>query len=147
MAEAVLVHGATRGGSVLLQDLCRSLIDCGNVSGLVKSWLWKLPAPPPVIPAGHLSPARLGRIWREGDVGRVGLPASVHKESITPEQIAALEEDAKKKVWRTVRHKARELDPGAVIMDYLCFLEAEAVHLRRHRLATPGEARAYQYSP
>lgn len=135
MTEAVLVHGATRGESSLLKALCRSLIDFCNVSGVVKSWLWKLPAPPPAIPAGRIRPERLARIWQEGDVGRVGLPVAVTKDSLTPEQVVVLEEGGKKTIWRMVRQQARMLlDPGAVVVDYLCFLEAEAVHLRGHRL-------------
>lgn len=137
LTGAVLVHGAIRGQFPVLRELCRSLIDLCNVLGLVKSWLWKLPALPAPIPAGHLSPAHLARIWREGDVTGVGLPAAVTKEGITPEQIATLEEVRKEAIWQGVRKQARLLDPCAVITDYLCLLEAEAVQ-RRGQLPAAG---------
>ena len=133
MTAALLALGATRGRATPMGDLCRRLIDFGNLMRLVKAWLWKLSPLPAFMPAGHLSPMRLQRIDREGDVVRIGLPASVSRETITPEQIAALEERHKKTIWRAAQVQARQLEPLAVIIEYLCFIEAETVFLRGRR--------------
>ncbi len=138
LTGAVLRHG-TASGSALVRELCRALIDFSNISAILKSWLWRLPAPPPLLPAGQLSPEQLARIWRDGDSRPLGLPASAANAALTPERIAALAEEKKKALWREVHKNARHLEPLAVFMDYLHFLEEEAVQ-RRGQLAYSQEA-------
>lgn len=130
LTGAVLVHGASRSTSTPLREYFRARIDGANCVGVAKSWLWRLPAPPAALPAGNLAPAQLLRIWQTGEGRRLGLPATVHKENITPEQIAALAAEQEKTIRKTVRNQARLLDPLAAILDYLCFLETE-ICLRR----------------
>ena len=136
LTEAVLAHGAVSGKAPLRQGLCRALIDGCNVTALMKAWLWRAPAMPAVMPAGHLSAAQLGRIWRGESVARAGLPATASKAAITAQQIAALQAEQKKTIWRTVRPQAMEFGPAAVVIDYLFFLEAEVVE-RRGLLGLP----------
>lgn len=141
LTGAVLVHGATTGASAVCREHCRALIDCGNVTALAKAWLWKLPACPPSMPAGHLTPAQLERIWREGDVARLGLPATVSKTTINPGLIAALQAEKKKALWKTIRRRASESSaPMAQVLDYLYLLEAETVKRReRHNQMIIGQ--------
>lgn len=123
----VLTHGATAGPSPLLREYFRGRLDCANLMAVAKSWLWRLPAPPLPIPGGQLAPEQLDRIWRTGDGHRLGLPAGVSKETITPAQIAALAAKKKGALRQAVHNECSSQDPVAVIMDYLCFLEEEAV--------------------
>lgn len=127
ITAAVLVQEASRPPAAPLAEFCRQLIDCYNIIGISKSWLWRLPAPPPPMAAGNLAPAALARIWREGDGRRLGFPAGVRRDNITPGQIAALEEAKKKALWQKVG-KRREAE--AAIIAYLCYLEAETVQRR-----------------